>query len=579
MFSESYLNDLAERLPQAAIHRYAGASHLVTEDAPETAEHAWTWVGDQIDRKAGPEHEPRPAESLRTAVGGADRPRRRCDRRDRRALGDRGKVTSFAELESRVADLAAGLVEVGVRPGDRVALLVRPGLDLTASVYACWRAGAAIVLADAGLGLRNLGSALRSADPDHLIAIPAGMAVAAALRVPGQRIVVGAVPARSGGSCESTTRSTSSWLRFPSPSTSSGGPLSKGPEGDPTTLRQAQGTNREAAVLFTSGATGPAKGVVYRHDQLRAQLDQVRAVMRIGPEDRLVAAFAPFALYGPALGIAAAVPDMDVTRPATLTAVGLAEAVQAVEATVIFASPAALRHVVETADRLDSEHRSALAGVRTVLSAGAPVPVALLRRVQRPDAGRRVAHPVRNDRSPPRQRRLAGPDRGGRARQRGVRRLGGAGRDDPDQRPRCSRPGHRRAGRVGRGDRRDLRLGGAREGTYDRLWATERQSSRNPGWHRTGDVGHVDAAGRLWVEGRLVHVITGPTGPITPVGIEQRVEAVPGVRAAAAVGVGPAGTQQLIMIVVPHHAAGDRWPHPTWRPPSGRPPARQSRPC
>ena len=96
--------------------------------------------------------------------------------------------------------------------------------------------------------------------------------------------------------------------------------------------------------------------------------------MRIGPDDRLVAAFAPFALYGPALGIAAAVPDMDVTRPGTLTASALAEAVLAVEATVIFASPAALRNVAETADELNAEQRSALAGVRTVLSAGAPVP-------------------------------------------------------------------------------------------------------------------------------------------------------------------------------------------------------------
>ena len=68
-------------------------------------------------------------------------------------------------------------------------------------------------------------------------------------------------------------------------------------------------------MLFTSGATGPPKGVVYRHAQLRAQLELVRAVCGITPEDRLVAAFAPFALYGPALGIGAAVPRMDVTRP------------------------------------------------------------------------------------------------------------------------------------------------------------------------------------------------------------------------------------------------------------------------
>ena len=27
---------------------------------------------------------------------------------------------------------------------------------------------------------------------------------------------------------------------------------------------------------------------------------------------------------------------------------------------------------------------------------------------------------------------------------------------------------------------------------YDRLWVTEQASRRNPGWHRTGDVGHLD---------------------------------------------------------------------------------------
>jgi acyl-coenzyme A synthetase/AMP-(fatty) acid ligase len=86
---------------------------------------------------------------------------------------------------------------------------------------------------------------------------------------------------------------------------------------------------------------------------------------------------------------------------------------------------------------------------------------------------------------------------------------------------------------------------------YDRLWATEAKSSRTPGWHRTGDVGHLDDSGRLWVEGRLVHVLTTADGPVTPVGIEQRVEELPAVRAAAVVGVGPQGTQQVVVVVVP----------------------------
>jgi acyl-coenzyme A synthetase/AMP-(fatty) acid ligase len=85
---------------------------------------------------------------------------------------------------------------------------------------------------------------------------------------------------------------------------------------------------------------------------------------------------------------------------------------------------------------------------------------------------------------------------------------------------------------------------------YDRLWATQRASAREPGWHRTGDVGHLDGDGRLWVGGRLAHVITAPDGPVAPVGIEQAVQRVPQVVQAAVVGVGPVGTQQFVVIVV-----------------------------
>ena len=94
-----------------------------------------------------------------------------------------------------------------------------------------------------------------------------------------------------------------------------------------------------------------------------------------------------------------------------------------------------------------------------------------------------------------------------------------------------------------------------RKDRYDRLWATERESSREPGRHRTGDVGHLDDAGRLWVEGRLAHVVTTPEGPVTPVGVEQRVEHLAEVDAAACLGVGPRGTQAVVVVVVPAAAA------------------------
>jgi acyl-coenzyme A synthetase/AMP-(fatty) acid ligase len=93
---------------------------------------------------------------------------------------------------------------------------------------------------------------------------------------------------------------------------------------------------------------------------------------------------------------------------------------------------------------------------------------------------------------------------------------------------------------------------------YDALWALERAASRDPGFHRTGDVGHLDADGRLWIEGRLQHVVPTAAGVVTPVGIEQRVERLDGVSAAAAVGVGPAGAQVVAVVVVPSEARSGR---------------------
>ena len=82
---------------------------------------------------------------------------------------------------------------------------------------------------------------------------------------------------------------------------------------------------------------------------------------------------------------------------------------------------------------------------------------------------------------------------------------------------------------------------------YDTLWVTEEQSISTPGWHHTGDVGHLDASGRLWVEGRLAHVLLTSQGVLTPVAAEQSAESLPEVRRAALVAVGPAGTAAPVL--------------------------------
>ena len=321
-----------------------------------------------------------------------------------------------------------------------------------------------------------------------------------------------------------------------------------------TPLPAEAGPDDEAAVLFTSGATGPAKGVVYRHRQAGAQLAALRGAYGITGDDRLVAAFPPFALYGPALGIASAVPA--VRKPGALTAAALADAVAAVDATMIFASPAALRTVVATASELDAVQRAALAGVRRVVSAGAPVPASLLHALRDvlPQATPHTPYGM-TEALPVTDIALAEIDAAGSG--NGVcvgRPLPGV---DVAVVPLAPGAGlTREPGVTG-----EISVAAPHvKDRYDQLWAVQRGSAREPGRHRTGDVGHLDTEGRLWVEGRLVHVIATAAGPVTPVGIEQRAEAVDGVASAAAVGVGPVGTQQVVVVVVPEPGLAARRP-------------------
>ncbi|WP_319643810.1 alpha/beta fold hydrolase [Gephyromycinifex aptenodytis] len=573
VFSEAHLRDLIARMPQADVHRYEGASHLVLEDAPRSATDIWTWVGARIEgrRDTDPAGDPQRLPQSDGAIGTAQEPWLLLRRRAEQTPQDicvaevrSGRRVTFAQFEQDVLAVAHGLREAGVAAGDRVALLVPPGIDLTVVVYACWRLGAVIVVADAGLGLASMGRALRGAGPAHVVTIPKGLAAVMAMRVPGQRIVVGQVPAgvrRAAGVSTDLEqiRSRGRALAACEPDLVPQPPLSDNPD---------------AAVLFTSGATGPSKGVVYRLEQLRAQIGHVGQVFGLvdAPRDRrLVAAFAPFALYGPALGVGAVVPDMDVTAPGSLSAAALAEAVRTLQASTVFASPAALRNVLRTSTDLSAADQEALNGVRLLTSAGAPVPSDLLRELRAvfPNASMHtpygmteclpVADITLEEIDELEARGLTG-QMGGTAGGvavghplPGVQVMIAPLPKNPDEADGelTSRPGV--TGEI------CVRATHVKD-RYDRLWATEQASAAHPpGWHRTGDVGHLDEQGRLWVEGRRVHVVHTAEGPVTPVALEQRCERLPEVASAAVVGVGPIGAQQVV-VVLTLEQAGSRPP-------------------
>ena len=100
----------------------------------------------------------------------------------------------------------------------------------------------------------------------------------------------------------------------------------------------------------------------------------LRDLYGIAPGEIDLCTFPLFALFAPALGMTAIIPEMDATRPGQVNPARIFEAIEAFGVTNLFGSPALLRRVGEAGARRGVR----LPTLRRVISAGAPVPASVL---------------------------------------------------------------------------------------------------------------------------------------------------------------------------------------------------------
>ncbi|WP_433801239.1 fatty acid CoA ligase family protein [Actinomycetospora sp. CA-084318] len=451
----------------------------------------------------------------------------------------RTRTVTFGALQRRVADAAAGLLAAGIGPGTRAALLVPPTADFFVLAYALLRVRAVPVVVDPGIGLARVRSCLNEAAPEAFVGIAKAHLARRALRwCPSATIAVTAGPVPVPGTLPLRRLERAGSRRRALP------PLPR-PADTP------------AAILFTSGSTGPPKGVEHHEDGLLAQARLVRDLYGLGPGDVSLATFPPFALFGPALGMTTVVPRMDPTKPGKVVPSRLVTAANRTGATVMFGSPAVL-------DRLGRgvPADTHLPTLRQVISAGAPVPRDVQRRVLAllPDGaqvhtpyGATEALPVASIGS---HELLELPDDGicvGRA-VPGVDVALMQPTDGPVTRLEPSML-------VGHGDVGEVVVRGpvVSPAYAERPEAT---AAAKLSWdgrlaHRTGDLASLDDAGRLWFAGRVAHVVHAAGGPLYSVPCEEVLNRHPAVRRTALVGIGPSADRTPVAVV--ELLAGTRW--------------------
>ena len=259
---------------------------------------------------------------------------------------------TYAELDRESDRIAAGLEAVGIGRGIRTVLMVRPSLEFFALTFGIFKAGAVPVMVDPGLGRKNVKNCLVESEPEAFIGIPVAHAARLALgwgRPTLRRMVtVGRRWFWGGHTLEDVRRLGEA----------------AGPYSMPAT--QPEDT---AAILFTSGSTGPPKGVVYQHRHFLAQVDSIRQHYGIEQGEVDLPTFPLFALFDPALGMTTVIPDMDPTQPAHVDPKLIFEAIEDFGVTNMFGSPALLR----TVGRYGAAHGTRLPTLRRIISSGAPV--------------------------------------------------------------------------------------------------------------------------------------------------------------------------------------------------------------
>jgi acyl-CoA synthetase (AMP-forming)/AMP-acid ligase II len=274
---------------------------------------------------------------------------------------------TYRQLDQDSDQIGAGLKAIGIARGARCVLMVRPSLEFFSLVFALFKAGLVPVLIDPGIGLRNLGRCCREADPEVFIGIPRAVW---AQRIMGwgrrsvRRIIqVGGIPLALSKPRVMTLdeiRARGRNRRDQGRSHSAHGTLFSPADA--------------AAILFTSGSTGPPKGAIYTHAIFQYQVDSLRSVFAIEPGEIDLCTFPLFALFAPALGMTAIVPDMDPTHPARANPARLVEAIEDFGVTNLFGSPALLRRLAS----FDGIVPRKLSTLKRVISAGAPISARVL---------------------------------------------------------------------------------------------------------------------------------------------------------------------------------------------------------
>ena len=447
-------------------------------------------------------------------------------------------TATFEQLENTSNAYANGFRDTGITKGTRIALMVPPGITFVTLVFALFKTGATIILIDPGMGRDNLVKCLSDAKPEGVVGSRLAHTARTIYRKWFPDCKMNFVAGGSFPGCIPLKR-------FEQPGNVSFEPIEMTREDS-------------AAIIFTTGSTGPPKGVHYRHRVFLEQSRQIRDWFDIRPGTVDVSGFPLFALFNTAMGTATVFPDMDPTRPADIYPPNLIYAVETFNADQSFGSPA----LWNTVSRYCADNQKTLPTIKRILSAGAPVPPHVLQRIKSVIATDGEAWtPYGATESLPVACIAASEVLNETAEKTAAGDGTCVGKNFPDMTwnliPISDEPiaSIKETSFVPQGEIGELIVQGAvvtdKYLTRPDANADHKVSDGEKFWHRMGDVGYFDTEGRFWFCGRKSHRLQTPDGPMFTVPCESIINSHPAIYRSALVGSGSQGAQVPVIFAEP----------------------------
>ena len=257
---------------------------------------------------------------------------------------------TYAQLLDHCDRYAWGMSAAGIQFGDRVIVGIRPGVDLVAVTFALFKIGAVPVFIDPGMGKTGLLSCIKQVEAKAVVAEFKAHLLAklhsSAFKSVEIFINVGSF---SFGRMKSLQK------------------LSRQKEYFPVSDTECKDL---AAILFTSGSTGTAKGVLYTHSTFAHQIKLIRKAYSVTPDDVDMSIFPLFALFAVSMGMPTVIPDMDCSRPLSANPKKICRVIHDQGVTFSFGSPTFWDKMAN----FSLQHQVKYPSLQKLLMAGCSVP-------------------------------------------------------------------------------------------------------------------------------------------------------------------------------------------------------------